>query len=993
MNKKFTFMVAALLAAGSFSSNVFAQTPYEKALKNGVKVYLGSNTNQLMKAAKDQALSDGTKVASFHYTDSDSKDIATAISDASLFEISDYALLGTEKATFKLKYDGQYVYIKNDGTLKVDGQAKTDLLGTFQISLTDGKVTSSSTINYLNATGDVQSTQLQIKSTSDSFEFGTSQTAVKMYVASEDELTATDLNKHLGNNGFSLDFPLAEGEPAFTDGNIFAQPMKAFYFANTDYAPEAGTYFAVKYPADGKIDSKADFNASTFIVVDPTANYEIHEADAENGIGFKFRTLTGLNIAASSSADAKKGQVPAVNALFTVTETDPTNAAGKMAVTMGQIKYVNEDKDGFETATGEVAVGVVKDQKKNYLTTVEKANALDAVFASSSIVKAEDLLKADKPAVYNIQFTSKLADVTITSNSEYGKYLQSYSYGSSWSLQANGTAFLKLNNPIAQWTISNVEDNEFTFRNRQSGVEIKMTLNKLSNGDYLVLDGTTDAVTVGWLNNGEYDNTTKTIATGIVGTTIKLIETTINTTAGYATIADENLQSLATLKFNKPDDITADDLFVTLEGSGKKVVVNKDDSKAAQFEVVKFDGATSESEVAVTDTLYTVNGFAYWNAKDKKVETKVAGDTLAVVTYAFKQYTNDGKNWYLNANASNVVELVAGEAPAKFILKENLNGSYSLLQADKFTHTAANANVFSVSADGTLAYTNTLYDAVADQKNIVRDFSIVTEAPTPSLNHVPQHVALNSTLGYVAMSEAGDAIVAPVSSLKAEYTKDDLTFWLDTTDSKAYTPSFYISKGVKDATDRMFLYNAVDSAYHYDEATASIITDYDYLMPNKSTVKAIFQAATLKDSETMVVNTKDITADNGLNNFKFQIIQKTEDSEGEYVVKSVRDNNYLMNVNGKLGFTLNKENALVVAVEEMEAPTSNESVSASEVKVVANDGSIVVKNAAGKNVVVSTILGQVVANEVLTSDNATINVPAGIVVVAVDGESFKVSVK
>ncbi|MDY3069225.1 MAG: DUF6383 domain-containing protein [Parabacteroides sp.] len=76
-----------------------------------------------------------------------------------------------------------------------------------------------------------------------------------------------------------------------------------------------------------------------------------------------------------------------------------------------------------------------------------------------------------------------------------------------------------------------------------------------------------------------------------------------------------------------------------------------------------------------------------------------------------------------------------------------------------------------------------------------------------------------------------------------------------------------------------------------------------------------------------------------------------------------------------------------------EVATSNEGISTSDVVVVAQDGSVVVKNAAGKNVVVSTILGQVVANEVLTSDNATINVPTGIVVVAVEGESFKVNVK
>ena len=77
-----------------------------------------------------------------------------------------------------------------------------------------------------------------------------------------------------------------------------------------------------------------------------------------------------------------------------------------------------------------------------------------------------------------------------------------------------------------------------------------------------------------------------------------------------------------------------------------------------------------------------------------------------------------------------------------------------------------------------------------------------------------------------------------------------------------------------------------------------------------------------------------------------------------------------------------------------EAPTANEEISANAaISVVATDGAVIVKGAEGKNVVVSTILGKVVANEVLNSDNETIAAPAGIVVVSVDGESFKVAVK
>ena len=77
-----------------------------------------------------------------------------------------------------------------------------------------------------------------------------------------------------------------------------------------------------------------------------------------------------------------------------------------------------------------------------------------------------------------------------------------------------------------------------------------------------------------------------------------------------------------------------------------------------------------------------------------------------------------------------------------------------------------------------------------------------------------------------------------------------------------------------------------------------------------------------------------------------------------------------------------------------EAPTANEAINAEgAISVTAIDGAVVIKGAEGKNVVIATILGKVVANETVNSDNETIAVPAGIAVVSVDGESFKVVVK
>ena len=104
---------------------------------------------------------------------------------------------------------------------------------------------------------------------------------------------------------------------------------------------------------------------------------------------------------------------------------------------------------------------------------------------------------------------------------------------------------------------------------------------------------------------------------------------------------------------------------------------------------------------------------------------------------------------------------------------------------------------------------------------------------------------------------------------------------------------------------------------------------------------------------------------------------------------------YLRSVNGVIvvtnGYTHGEE--FLMAAQENSDPTANESINASSVVVAGVDGAVVVKGAEGKNVIVSTILGKVVANEVVSSDNATIAAPAGIVVVSVDGESFKVVVK
>ena len=279
-------------------------------------------------------------------------------------------------------------------------------------------------------------------------------------------------------------------------------------------------------------------------------------------------------------------------------------------------------------------------------------------------------------------------------------------------------------------------------------------------------------------------------------------------------------------------------------------------------------------------------------------------------------------------------------------------------------------------------------------------FYVAEEDDPQSLFTMPKHIQIETTNNqFVTVNAKNEALVVAENALKAaNYTAEDFTFWLDTAaytrnGETLVTPEYYVTRGVAADTTtkvdahRMYMYNAADSA------AKATVNKEQYLAYGSTRV--IFREAQRYGADSLIVAGDTLTLDGkktatiakpkaGVNNFRFNFLQAKDEAEGVYNIKS--GDNYLRNLNGVLVIG-DAEEAAMVTVNTTGAPTANEAnPSVSEVKVIATEGGVQIVGAEGKKVVVSNILGQVIANTVLSSSDATIAAPAGIVVVAIEGE-------
>ncbi len=1002
MNKRIsTLMAMGLLTVGSLISTANAQTKQVgvgTVFKGDVYYYLGSYT----------AGEEGVSEASYHYISGavGVKDKFTTLggemkttpdevrnNESYLWAISSVTRNGVPYFTFKNKATGTLLAFTKDGSVATTAAAA--VANEFQW-LDENKYTDKGKVASL------AQKKLTYGDASWSLASGEG-SAIAVYAQDAQDVTAKDLNDALGN-GFALSFPNANPQPK---ENVFDQKIRAWKLVASEaekgegsvYVKDvpAGTYFTVSTPVAGIVDQET-FNASTFIAVDPVTHYGINKLPRTSGIGFAFKVVSGENLITKATT---KEQVYVGNANFTVSEMDNVNKPGQYTLKLSTVYVKTDASKDDQTKVENIYVDAITSTGTTYVTTTAEPTSAKCTISTSNMVKASELLKQDAPSVFNLMFLSNKDKVTGNTSSEYGKYLGLKASGNSYAMFAQAPDYVNLNAPQNQWVVTNVEGQKFTFSNREnSDLTFTASLRKTDNASIYDANFTnTGTFAYGYVKDGEY----KTDGSASWGTlTVQLTPATVTPSAGYADYSDAELAELARLKFAVGSDVLYKELYLKAQKieDAASVAATQNTSEAAEWEVIKFDGSAAASDVAKSDTIYGTTKYAYIVKNEETKNDKDVKD-IAIVSYAFKLHV-DNANYYLTVGDNNNYTIAKAtsddvkNAP-RFIIKENKNGSAYLISAGtsrKYSDIikATTKGLGLNTSTGTLE-TEGIYTIPTAE---TARFYVVRDVATPSLPSIARHASFQAlTGGFVAVGEANDAVIAPTSA-----DAENLTFWLDTANTKAYTPAFYISKGVDTTANapRMFLYNAKDSASYYNPGSASQVTDNNYKLVDGS-IKAIFRSATLTGVDTLstVVAAKEteVTAKNGLNNFKYQIILKDANVEGEYIIKSVSNANYIFNLNGKLGFTNDKSKALVVTVENGIIPTSNESIDnvASSIVVTGNAGSVTIQGAQGETAYVRNLLGMPLAETVITSDNATIAVPAGIVLVTVGDETVKVVVK
>ena len=825
----------------------------------------------------------------------------------------------------------------------------------------------------------------------------------------------TNLNAYL-NGSLKFGFPQAKTEPA---ENILAKDLIAIDWKSTSnvFVDGPGTSSSYKDSVmfvlnndEGLVYSKDKGNeekmkAATFVVVDPVNRYGLTGFVQSKGEGFKLMTIKGEALAAANEkkTDGTLKTVNLWNAVFAVVEEDMLNCAGELTLSVKpEIYRADGISEILENAVEVGAYTPTEAGAEYYVTTMDGSR--DYVYAQiggSSYADTKALLKTDAPAIYNIYFCGSKPS---SGSNYYGKY---YAAVADKTLGTDTVAVAPneaaLTSADLQWIVTDAAESgylELTSA-RDLKTKIAMTLYKTNT------EGVYDVKNYDGKSPFPYGDGSS-IQAG--ADKIQLIAATKDET--YRTLTDTELKQTAELVFKGESAFTSSEIYLTHNGKDKEdnseYIPTKDADESIRFAVAKASAGVKPYAYAyLKDGAVKNDGkgkveFQSYYLKDggKGLTFKGTCDDSRIDTAYVKDGNKEWNTWH------------------HFVFRKNYNGTTNVLMYKPenkdtkveagedgrlafFTDSLVNgqmSEVLYITAAGKVDSTVVDY---REYSNVAINFQTLGE----SLEAEPVYATFESAEGGISLKQNKNGIIEGIIANEA------MTFKLDTADSDALLPTFYVRTLVADAEEEepvtkaatletmpLMLFSPKDSANYWNAGAASWKEDKRYKMDFSDDLKAVFIPAlvtgedtvtALVDGELVEVASKakgDVVA--GVENFKFHITKA--DETGYYITNA--DGNYLYNLNGKLGFTSSASKALVVTLGEGDA-TANEAIEAAGVQVIGGQGAVTVQGAAGKVITVANILGQTIANQVAASDNVTIAAPAGIVVVVVEGEATKVVVK
>lgn len=224
-------------------------------------------------------------------------------------------------------------------------------------------------------------------------------------------------------------------------------------------------------------------------------------------------------------------------------------------------------------------------------------------------------------------------------------------------------------------------------------------------------------------------------------------------------------------------------------------------------------------------------------------------------------------------------------------------------------------------------------------------------------------LVMNPLNFFAEMKDEGNPIT------KANYEADYFSLWVEQDTVIAGKQLYFISSGVANG----------------GKAEANI----RYYLAAKDTTRAGIDA----DTYAMFISHDSIkTMKNNPALFAFKTAE-----EGGYYLENQKE----LNENGKPyvgvvnGFAVMQTTpSAAFEVQTASAPTANEEMNVSEIKVISNDGQVIVTNASGKMITLSNILGQTIGVRRANSEYFSMPATSGIVLVTVEGDAtYKVIVK